>query len=107
MRPELLSFVPKRTKTCFMCSCVLDDQSINPLGVRQGKTESHRAAVILHEEHIVFKAQFNCEVIDDLGNVVERVWKSHWGRPVTVPEAWVIRRNHMVSRREPLEERVE
>ena len=85
---------------------ILHDESLNPVGMGQGHTETHGAAVILHVKRVAREPQRFGEMIHDLRYVVERVGEFLWVRPVAVSEPWIVGRDQVIAIRKPGEERL-
>jgi len=86
---------------------VLNYESFYTLGVRQCHAKTNRAAVILHVKSKTREPQRFGEVIHDLGDVIERVRKFLWVRPITVSEARIVGRDKVKAIGKPGEERLE
>jgi hypothetical protein len=99
--------LPWRSQALVVRHCVLDNESLNPLRMRQGYAKTHGAAVILHVECIVRKPERFGETRHDLGAVIKGVGKLFRVRPVAVPKSRVIRRDEMIVVGESSEQRFE
>jgi hypothetical protein len=86
---------------------VLDDESLDPIGVGQNHAKADGAAVILHVEVVAGEAEGFGEMIHDLSDVIERISEFFWVGPVAVSEAGVIGRDEVVAIRKAREERLE
>jgi hypothetical protein len=52
-----------------VCHSILDDESLDPVRVRQGHAETHRAAVVLYVKRVARKPERFGEVIHNLVSV--------------------------------------
>ena len=99
--------LPIRSQAFVVRHSVLDDESLDPVRMRQGHAKTHRAAVILHVKRVAREPERFGEVIHDLGVVIEGVREFFRVRPVAVPEARVIGRDQVIAIGKPGEERLE
>jgi hypothetical protein len=53
--------------------------------------------VVLHIQGVARESQRLSEMVDDLGITIERVRELLRVRPITVPEAGIVRRDQMVA----------
>ena len=63
----------------------------------QGHSKTHGAAVILHVKRVAREPKSLGEVIHGFGDVIERICECFRVWPVTVSEAWVIRRDQVIA----------
>ena len=73
-----------------MADRVLHDECAQPFGSAQRQAHANGSAVVLHRERVAGEADFVSELLDDLGEVVERVAEAIRRRCVTVPEAGIV-----------------
>ena len=99
--------LPIRPQALVVRHSVLDDESLDPVRMRQGHAKTHGAAVILHIKRVAREPECFGEVIHDLGDVIERIREFFRVRPVAVSEAWVIGRDKVIAIGKPGEERLE
>ena len=85
---------------------VLDDERLEPLGMGDREPESHRAAVVLHEEGVAGQAENLGEPADDRGQVVEGVRELGMAGRIAVPEPWIVRRDQVERVSEPVQQRL-
>ena len=90
-----------------MSNCVLNNESIYTVWVRERHAKTNGTAVILHVKRVARESERFGKVIHDLGDVIERVCEFFRIRPVAVSESWVIRSDEMKSIREPGQEWLE
>src|SRR5437660_251749 len=88
--PKSTARFPVRAQTFVMRDSVLDDESFDPVRMRQGHAKTNRASVILHVNGITRESERLGEMIHDLGVVIERVREFSRVRPIAVSEARVI-----------------
>src|SRR4029077_7989261 len=91
--PKGSSCFPICPQTRIVGHCVLDDERLDPLRVRQGHAKTHGTTVILHVKRVAREPKSFGEMIHGFGDVIERVGKFFRVRPVTVSEAGVIGRD--------------
>ena len=88
IRPERSPCCPDRPKAFVVSDRILDNESLHPFRVCQYHAKANRAAVVLR------------------GDVIEGIREPIGVRPVTVSEAWVIRRDKMIMIGKSSEERL-
>src|SRR6202030_709189 len=93
--PERAPDFPAITKPFVMGDSVLNDKSLNAVGMRQCHSKAHRATVVLHVERVAIKPERFGEASDDLCVVVKGIRKLLWVWPIAVPKARVIGRDKM------------
>ncbi len=89
--PELSPGLPQRAEPVLVGDRVLDDERLEPLGMRDHESESHRAAVVLHDKGVPGQLQSLGETADDSGQVVEGVRELRVAGCVAVPEPGIVR----------------
>ena len=75
--------------------------------MNQGQAKTYWAAVVLHVQGVVRKAESLGEVIHDFGVMIERVREVLRIRPFAVSKARIIGRNEVIAIGNPSEERLE
>jgi hypothetical protein len=91
--PELSPGLPQRAETVLVGDGVLDDECVESFGIRDREPETHRAAVVLHDQGAAAQAENLGETADDGGQVVEGVGKPGLAGRVAVPEPGIVRCN--------------
>ena len=71
--PECAPGFPQRAKASFVADRVLHDECAQPFGSAQRQEHANAPAVVLHRERVAGEADFVSELLNDLGEVVERV----------------------------------
>ena len=89
--PELSPGLPQWAEPVLVGDGVLDDERLEPLGLRDREPESHRAAVVLHDEGVPGQRESLGETADDRGQVVEGVRELRVAGCVAVPEPGIVR----------------
>ena len=90
-----------------MSDRILDDESLDPLRVRQCHAKANRPAIVLHVRSVVRQAYRLREIVDHGSDVIERIFEPLRVRPVAVSEARVIGRDEVIAIGKPGEERLE
>jgi hypothetical protein len=84
-----------------MGNCILHNETLQPLWMRQGHAKTDRPAVVLHIERVMRQLKRLREAVHYSGEVVECVRELFWIRPIAVPESGIVGRYQMVLVREP------
>src|ERR1700733_11539130 len=85
---------------------ILNNQSARPVRMRQSHPKTDWAAIILHVECVLRKAQSLREMIHDRGNAIESIGELLGLWRITVAEARVVGCNQMVPVGQAIEERL-
>src|SRR4051812_18685895 len=107
VRPKCSSRGPISAKPFVVCYCVLDDQGLYTVRVKNGHAETDWSAIVLHVQRVAAKAKSFSEAVHDLSIMIKRVSKLCRIRPIAMAKARVVWSNQVVSAREPAEERLE
>jgi len=105
--PRLMPGLPISSQAFVVGHGILGDEAFDALWMGEDHAKTNRSAVVLHIKAEVRRPERFCEVIDDLGDVVECVREFLRVGPITVAEAWIVGRDEMIAIRQPVEQRLE
>src|SRR5580704_15814398 len=88
--PECTTGYPVNAEAFIVSDGILNDESLDALGVRQGHSKADGAAVVLHVERVAREADGLREAFHDGSDVVECVGELRGVGPIAVSEAGII-----------------
>jgi hypothetical protein len=104
--PEGAPRRPQRAQAILVGHGVLDDERVEPLGMRQHHAESDGPAVVLEVERVARQTQGLREAHHHLGDAIERVGEVLRVRRIAVAKAGVVRRDEVELPAESRQERL-
>ena len=103
---ELAPGLPQRAEPVFVGDGVLDDERVESPRMCDCEPESHRTAVVLHDQGVAAQAEDLGETADDSGQVVEGVGKLGRAGRIAVPEPGIVRCNQAELADGPVQQRL-